>query len=71
MIRVRLIVNGVRQPYHLGEYLTGVHAVPDENGWISIVDEDGLTLGMHPKEHVIAIHIGKAGESTMKVENPG
>ena len=50
-------------------YPLGAHAIPDENGWISILDEDGLVLGMHPKEHVVSVTM-KAGESTMKSENP-
>jgi hypothetical protein len=46
----------------------GVHAITDENGWLSVVDEEGFTLGMYPKENVVRVLLEqqvKAGETNV------
>lgn len=42
-------------------YRDGESTMTDENGWIYILDKDGLTIGAHPKDRVETVFI-KAGE---------
>ena len=48
---------------------TGIYATPDENGWIHVMDRDGFTLAMYPKEKVIRLEIEKAGENEVTSED--
>lgn len=50
-------------------YLSGIYSVPDETGWLSIIDADGFTLAMYPRENVMRVVIEKAGETDVDSEN--
>ena len=64
-----IIIETVKDTVHHRDfYDKGVHAVPEEYGWISILDDDGLTLAMYPKDIVIAIKF-KAGEAAMSEDS--
>ncbi len=58
MVKVQLVKDGFRITE---TYKAGIHAIPDDKGWVSILDEDGVTLALHPKENVISVQI-MAGE---------
>ena len=50
------------------KYPQGEYAVPTDHDWLSILDDDGLTLAMYPREKIVRVEV-KAGETTMKSED--
>lgn len=50
-------------------YEEGEQIFTDENGWLYVLDSQGLTIGAHHKDHVEGVQI-KAGEKTMINVNP-